>query len=113
MEDFTSKVQSAVSKATSAAKEMAQETTDMKDQPEQSMGQDEQASFKMAREQMPGDEKLANVSEFDMSPMSHESQVCRVYGRRRLGSPVDVSSSTNKDPHVETRREHGERADGL
>ena len=76
MSDFTSKVKIAVGKVTGAAKEMAQETTDMKDEGEQNPDHEEQDSFKMAQEQMSDDQQQAKVSEFNMSPVSQESQVC-------------------------------------
>lgn len=78
MSDLTSKIKGAVGKATSAAKEMAQETTDMKDKPDQSPSQEDNASYSMAQDQVPGDDQYANVPEFDMFPVSRDSQVCWV-----------------------------------
>ena len=78
MSDFTSKIKGAVGKATSAAKEMAQETTDMKDKPELNPSQDDNASYNMEQGHMADDGQNANASEFDMSPMSQDSQVCWV-----------------------------------
>lgn len=75
MADFTSKIKGAVDKATSAAKEMAQETGDMKNKPDQNPSQEDSSSYSMAQDQMEGDEQYSNVSEFDMSPMSQDSQV--------------------------------------
>lgn len=78
MSDFTSKIKDAVGKATSAAKEMAQGTTDMKDKQEQNTSQDDNAPHNMERGQTADEGQYAHVSEFDMSPMSQDNQVCWV-----------------------------------
>ena len=97
MSDFTSKVKGAVDKATSAARDMAQEATNMGDKSMDTQQYDDD-SCKVTPEAMPThkqygeghDEQLDKeskdqydpVSQVDMSPMSQETQV----SWRRLGA---------------------------
>ena len=74
MADLTSKLKGAVGKATAAVKDFAQETTDMKDKPDEEPSQQESASYEIAQDPLPDDERYADVSVFDMAPVS-ESQV--------------------------------------
>ncbi|SPN97761.1 uncharacterized protein DNG_01275 [Cephalotrichum gorgonifer] len=112
MSDFTSKIKCAVDKATSVARNMAQDATDMKDKPEDShvnVDDVEDGFFEMQPEEHQCDERcdssdkrygpndepydpinsrydskeerfdsnadrFAAASEFDMSPVSQESQ---------------------------------------
>lgn len=75
MSDFTSKIKGVVDKATSTAKEMAQDATDMKDKLEKSPNQDSNAPSKMEKDHVADEGQYVNVSEFDVSPMSQDPQV--------------------------------------
>lgn len=90
MSNFTSKVKGAVDKATSAARDMAQETTNMGDKSMDTQ-QYEDDSCRVTPEAMPihkqyneeheeqidkqNKDQYDPVSQLDMSPLSQESQV--------------------------------------
>lgn len=107
MSDFTSKVKGAVDKAASAARDLAQDATNMSDKSMENTRQDEDDSCKVTPEAMltykqygegndeqydkqydekynQRKEQYAPVSELDMSPVSQESQVSwRCFGAER------------------------------
>ena len=75
MSNFTSKVKGVVDKATSAAKDMARETTDMKDKEPRDEGQDEIAPSQVTHDPRPDDEHHVHHTEFGMSSQSQEPHV--------------------------------------
>ena len=136
MSNFTSKVKGAVDKATSAARDMAQEATNMGDKSMDTQQYDD-GSCKVTPEAMPThkqygeghDEQIDKkydeqydkeskdqydpVSQVNMSPLSQETQVSSRCLSAKKKCHRLMKYQTNDGAWTEARRKHGEGDHGL